>query len=140
MASVTVRGKAVVEGIAGAFDVIVYPLQQTGKMTSNFEEEIVKDVHGFSAAWLARDWHYLNDFAFKLIGDTHAHAVAGGVFLAPFATVTLSGFDLSAFNGTYQNVSGQDIDLSNVKVGDMNVKLRMYADGTQNTLSQTTPS
>jgi len=140
MATITKRGKANVEGIAGTIDVIVYPVAQTGDMEMNFEEEIIKDVRGFDTAWLARNNHYLSNFAFKLLGDTAAHAAAGGVFLAPFATVTLSGFDLAAFNGTYQNISGQKIDLGNTKVSDLNTKFRQYDDSTQNTLSQTTPS
>lgn len=140
MATVTKRGKANVEGIPGSIDLVVYPVAQSGKMTANFEEEVIKDVHGFDAAWLARNLHYLNDHAFKLLGDTQAHAVAGGAFIAPYATVTLSGFDLAAFNGTYQNISGQEIDLGNTKVGDFATKFRRYDDATQNTLSQTTPS
>lgn len=138
--TVTKRGKASVEGIPGSIDLVVYPVAQSGKMTMNFEEEVVKDVHGFDAAWLARNTHYLLDFAFKLLGDTQAHAVSGGVFIAPFATVTLSDFDLAAFNGTYQNISGQEIDLGNTKVGDLNTKFRKYDNSDQNTAATTTPS
>jgi hypothetical protein len=140
MATVTKRGKACVEGIPGTIDLVVYPVKQTGKMVANFEEEVVKDEDGFDVAWVARNLHFLNDFAFKLLGDTQAHAIAGGAFIAPYATVTFSGFDLAAFNGTYQNISGQDIDLANTKVGDMSIKLRRYDDATQNTLSQTVPA
>jgi hypothetical protein len=139
MATVTKRGKANVDGIVGAIDLIVYPVAQSGKMTMNFHEEIIQDNRGFDAAWLARNTHYLNDFAFKLLADTAAHAVAGGVFIAPLATVVLSGFDLAAFNGSYQNISGQEIDLGNTKVGDMNTKFRRYDDATQATASITTP-
>jgi hypothetical protein len=137
--AITKRGKATVEGIPGSIDLIVYPVKQSGKGTMNFDEEIIKDEHGLSVAWLARDTHYLMDFAFKLLGDTQTHALSGGVFLQPYATVTLSGFDLPAFNGTYQNISGQEIDLGNTKVGDLNTKFRRYDDPTQNTLSQTVP-
>lgn len=140
MATVVKRGKATVDGIVGSIDVVVYPLQQSGKLTQNFEEEVGKDVKGFDAWWLARNEHYLADFGFKIVGDTLANAKAGGVFLAPFATVTLSGFDLTTFNGAYQNVSGADIDLSNVKVGELALKLRRYTDAAQNTAATTTPS
>lgn len=140
MASVVKRGKASVEGIPGSIDVIVYPVSQTGKMTQNFEEEIIKDTHGFDAAWLARNEHQTFDLAMKLLGDTQAHAITGGAFLAPYATVTLSGFDLTILNGAYQNLTGSDIDLGNTKVGDISFKLRKYADSTQNTLATTTPS
>lgn len=137
---ITKRGKAVVEGVDGALDVVVYPVQQSAKTNQNWEEEIVKDEGGFDYAWLSRNLHYLNDHAFKLVGDTAAHAATGGAFLAPYATVTLSGFDLAQINGTYQNISGAEIDLGNTKVGDLMLKLRKYGDSTQNTLSQTTPT
>jgi hypothetical protein len=140
MASVTKRGKANVDGIAGSIDLVVYPVAQSGKIQQQWDEEIVRDTNGFAAAWLARDEHRLNDFAFKLLGDTAAHAKTGGAFIAALATVTLTGFDLAEFNGTYQNVSGGEIDLGNTKVGDFSTKFRRYADATQNTLSQTTPS
>ncbi len=140
MASVTVRGKAVVEGFDITFDVVLYPVQQTGKMTQNFEEEIIKDPHGFDVSWLARNEHEMFDIGLKLLGDTHAHALAGAAFLAPLAVVTVSGAAVSLLNTTYQVVSGGDIDLGNTKVGDFNLKLRKYADSTQNTLAATTPS
>lgn len=142
MAAPTVvkRGKASVEGIPGSIDVVVYPVQQSGKMTQNYEEEKVMDVHGFAAAWLARDEHFLLDFGFKLLGDTQAHAIAGGAFLGPLAVVILTGFDLAAFNGSYQNISGDEIDLSNVGVGTLAKKLRRYSNVDQAAASIATPS
>lgn len=139
MATVTKRGEAQIQGIPGTIDLVVYPLKQSAKMTANFDEESVRDEHGFEQAWNAKNLHYLNDFAFKLVGPTQAQAIAGGVFLAPLAVVTLSGFDLAAFNGAYQNMSGQEIDLGNTKVGDMSLKLRKYDDATQNSAANTTP-
>lgn len=140
MAAVVKRGKASVEGIPGALDVVVYPVKQTGKATQNYEEEIIKDEHGFDAAWLLRNENITFDIGMKLLGDTAAHAISGGAFLAPQATVVLSGFDLSVLNATFHMVSGSDIDLGNTKVGDLNIKLRKYADATQNTAAVTTPS
>lgn len=136
---ITKRGQATVSGIPGSFDVVVYPVLQTGKLSQNFEEDVVKDFLGFDTAWNARNEHYLGDFAFKLLGDTQAHAIAGGVFLAPYATVTLSNFDLATFNGVYQNISGGDIDLANIKVGDLALKLRRYADAGQNNSANQVP-
>ena len=126
-------------GIAGTFDVVVYPVAQSGTFTQNFEEEIVKDVQGFDAAWVERNLHYLADFKFKMLGDTAAHA-GGVVMLAPYATVTLSGFTLSDLNAAYQNVSGAAFDLNNTSVADFAIKLRKYGDSTQATASVTTPS
>lgn len=139
MATVVKRGKASVEGIVGTIDVITYAVKQSGSASHNFDLEEVKDESGFDAAWLARNTHILADFKFKLLGDTAAHAKSQ-TFIAPLATVTLSGFDLSDINGTYQNLSGQQFDLNNTSVSDFATKFRKYTDGTQNTLSQTTPT
>ena len=68
------NGKAVIEGVAGSFDAILYALQQTGKANQNFELEEIKDVHGYDAAWIARNEHLMCDWSLKLVGDTAAHA------------------------------------------------------------------
>lgn len=141
------RGKAIVAGIAGSFDSILYALQQTAKGTQNYEEEIVKDVHGYDCTWVARNEHLLTDFSLKLVADTQAHADApvaavtgtnttvsdlGQPFLSPLSCVSLGGFKPATLNGIYQIVSGNDVDIANTKVGDLNFKLRRYANSTQN--------
>lgn len=159
--TVIVRGKAVIEGVAGSFDAILYALQQTGKANQSFELEEIKDVHGYDAVWIARNEHLTCDWALKLVGDTAAHAATpantvaysagsagagvsslGQPFLAPLATVnfTASGSTPAAFTGVYQVVSGGDVDLANTKVGDLNLKLRRYANTDQNTAMATTPT
>jgi hypothetical protein len=138
--AVTKRGKASVEGIPGAFDVIVYPVKQTGKLTHQWEEEKIGDEHAADVAILARNEHMLADFGMKILGDTQAHAVAGAALLSPLATVTLSGFDLAAYNGKFQYVGGAELDLNSSQVGSFNIKLRRWADGTQNDLLTSTPS
>ena len=140
MASVVKRGKASIEGVVGTFDVILYPVAQSIKLTQNFNEEIVQDIHGFDAAWLARNEHNTYDLGMKILGDTAAHAATGGAFLAPYATVTITASDLTVLNGAYQLVNGSEIDLGNTKVGDISFKLRKYADSTQNTSATSTPS
>jgi len=139
MATEIKRGKASVTGIVGTFTVILYPVAQSGTLAQTYEEEIVKDEKGFDAAWVARNLHYLADFKFKMLGDTVAHAT-GVTMIAPFATVTLSAFTLSDFNGSYQNISGQQIDLNNTSVADYATKFRKYDDSTQNTAALATPS
>lgn len=134
------RGKAAVSGIAGTLTVYIYPVAQSANLNYNFDEEIVKDVNGSDVSWLARNSHKLADFKFKALGDTAAHAATGLAFVAPFATITLSGFDSAEFNTTWQNISGSSIDLNNTSVADFSAKFRAYTDGTQNTLSQTTPA
>lgn len=143
------RGKAAIHGVAGTFDVIVYPIQQKVKMTQTFDEEIVKDVDGGDVAWIARNERGEFNVGVKFLADTAAHAATpvsttisslGQPFLAPYATVTLSTFVLSALNGAYQNISGTEYDAENVKIADGDYKLRRYADPTQNTLATTAPS
>jgi len=160
MANVTFRGKAAVEGVAGAYDAILYAINQTVKVTQQFDVEEIKDEHGFDLAWLFRNEHAMFDASLKLLGDTAAHAkipataVAGsspatsaavsslgaGPFLSPGSTVTLSGFDIVAINGKYQVLPGSDVDLGNTKAGDLTLKLRKYADSTQNALTSTIPT
>lgn len=149
-----------VEGIAGSFDAILYSLPQTGKITQNFDEEIIKDQHGYDLAWLFRNEHVTGDFGLKVIGDTHAHALvpatavsptggttagavissAGQPFITPGSQITFTGFDLTVFNGVFQVLSGGDIDIANTKVADLAVKVRKYADSGQQTLAATIPT
>jgi hypothetical protein len=159
--AVIVRGLAVLEGVAGSFDAILYALQQTGKANQNFEEEIIKDVHGYDAAWIARNEHLLCDWALKLVGDTAAHAAVpatvvaysagtagaavsalGQPFLAPLSCVnfTAAGTTNPCFTGKYQVISGGDVDLGNTKVADLALKLRRYANTDQATASATVPA
>lgn len=136
----TKRGLASVSGLAGTYDVILYPVAQTMKATQNFELEIAKDVQGDDAAWKANNEMFDGDWAMKLLGDTAAHAKAGGAFLAPLAVVTISGCDLTFLNTTWIVVNGSDIDLGNTKMGDIVFKMRRYANTTQNTSFATTPA
>lgn len=140
MATVIQRGKASVNGVSGSIDLIIYPVAQSANVNHNFEEEVIKDVTGFDCAWVARNVHKLADFKFKALGDTAAHAATGLTFIAPFTTVTLSGFTTAELNTTWQNISGASIDLNNTSVADFSTKFRCYVDSTQNTLSQTTPA
>jgi hypothetical protein len=140
MATLTVRGKASMSGNTATFDVILYPVQQSMKVSQQWEEEIVKDAVGQDAAWLARNEKYDGDLMMKLIGDTAAHAQAGAAFLGPLAIVTITACLVTLWNSTWQVVPGSDIALSNDKVGDISFKLRRYTDSTQNTLAAATPS
>ena len=156
-----VRGKAVIEGVAGSFDAILYALQQTGKADQAFSEEVIQDVHGYDAAWIARNEHMKCNWALKLVGDTVAHAAIpattvgytagtagaavsglGQPFLAPYSAVnfTASGSTPAAFTGTYQVIEGANVDLANTKVGDLNLVLRRYANPDQNTAANTVPA
>lgn len=139
----TFRGRAQVEGVTNAIDVILKKTMQGMKLTQTFDEEINKDEHGNDCAWKANNEKYEGDLTMKLMAtdtSTRAQVAAAAAFLSPYAVVTISTCEVTAWNTTYQVISGNEIDLGNTKVGDMTFKLRRYADSTQNTLAATTPS
>ena len=159
--AVIVRGKAVIEGVAGSFDAILYALQQTGKANQNFETEIIKDVHGYDVSWLARNEHLIADWALKLVGDTAAHAAIpattvayaagtagaavsglGQPFLAPLSTInfTAAGTTPASYAGIFQYIDGAAVDLSNVAVGGLDIKIRKYANADQQAGTATVPA
>lgn len=148
MDNIQFKGQASVEGIPGSFDAIVW-LPQTGKWADNFEEETIKDQHGFDVAWLARNQHLMADISMKVVGMNGAAkaALTAQPFpLLPLTTVTLTlfayGTDPSAgggLNGQYQYMSGADLSLTFDKVNEATFKLRKYVDQIQNALANTLP-
>ena|SRR5664279_4120000 len=140
MATLTLRGKAAVSGLAGAFDVIVYPEPQTGDATLNFDSEVVKDRLGNDCAERGRNPHIITSFKMKLLGDSLASAKTGAAFMAPLAIVTLSAFDLADWNGAYSVQSGEKNSLVNTAIGDKDITLKRYTDPTQNALMTSIPS
>lgn len=152
--TVVFRGLAAVEGVAGTFDAILFAVTQTLKGTQNFEEEVIKDVHGYDAAWLFRNENASLDAMLKLMGDSAADAkipatavsttaiisALGQPFLSPGTVITLSGFTLSALNGVWQLISGGDFDLANTKVGEITLKARKYANSNQEAAIANIPS
>lgn len=140
MATLIKRGKASVTGCPFTFDVVLYPVPQSAKVTHNFELEKVKDVQGQDVAWISRNELLDADIMLKLLGDTAAHAAAGAAFLAPMAVITISGADATLWNTTWILSPGSSLDLKNDSVGELGLKLYKYVDSTQNTLAATTPS
>lgn len=136
---------AQVSGCPATFDVILYPVQQSMKMTHEFEEEIVKDALGQDASWRAQNEKLAGDIEMKLVditapsGSTEAHAATGAAFLAPLAIVTISGATVTTWNTTWQIMPNSSIDLKNDATGGISFRLRRYVDSTQNTLAGTTP-
>ncbi len=140
MATQLKRGLAQVTGCPATFDVIIYPVPQTMKQNHKFDLAAVQDANGQDAAWWSRNEMIDGDIAFKLVGDTNAHAQAAAAFLAPLAVINISNSPVPAWNTSWVLVDGSDIDLANTKVGDMTFKLRRYVDPTQNALFSTAPS
>lgn len=137
---VTKRGKASVSGVAGSFDVILYPVPQSMKLSHKFDMVVTKDAQGDDAAWKANNELVDGDWMMKLLGATSANAKAGGAFLAPLAVITVTSSDLTINNTTWCVVPDSSIDLKNDDVGDIAFKVRRYVDSTQNTLFQTIPT
>lgn len=151
-APITQRGLANINGVAGSIDIVVYPLSQKIKTTQQWERELIKDVKGGDCASIDRNEHVSLSIGVKFMGDTAAHAAApmstgagvlsaiGQPFLAPSAILTFSGFALAALNGTWIHDPGSELDMENVKVADGDLKMRRYADSTQQTLMTSSPS
>jgi hypothetical protein len=163
MANPTVvqRGNAQVEGVAGSLVAVGiatwYPLQQSVDGTNEWDEEVVKDVHGFSNAWALRDQRLLVDVEMVFIDYSGLNSLGnaalgtGVIYLAPQTQVTLSGFTsitaggtgvtgtVMSLNGIYHTLSGQKIKMVNDKMAAGTLKLRQFANVTQNALAYTTP-
>jgi hypothetical protein len=152
MATIVQRGKGVVAGVTGTVNVFVWPIQQKLDFTQEWDEELLKDVNGFTMAAIGRDEKIVGDIGLKFVADSNADAAVpmstgagvlsnfGQPMLSPYQNIILSGFKMAALNGTWQNISGTKLDQENTKVADGTYKLRAWADSTQNTLMTTTPS
>ena len=136
--SLTYKGKALVETAVGALDAYAGVTNESLKAAHAWEEEIVKDDSGKDMSWVPRNEHVILDVTVKLTGASISAAKSAAVFLAPYAAVVLSGFDLSWMNATWQYIGGSSIDLADVKHGGATVKLRKYADAAQQTAATTT--
>lgn len=142
--AVVFRGRAAIEGVAGTFDCIIYPVSQSLDLTQDWDMEEVKDVHGYDIAWLFRNERAELECNMKMIADTNAHAAApvtagnagsgvstlGQPFLAPGSYLVLTGFALPALNHAYMVLSGTKVTQRNTQVADIVFKGRAYADST----------
>jgi hypothetical protein len=138
--SLACKGKAIVETSVGALSAYAGVTNESVKATHAWDEELVKDDTGKTMTWVPRDEHVILDVQVKLTGASFSAANSAAIFLAPYAKCTLSGMDLSWMNADWQYIGGASIDLSDTKHGAATIKLRKYADGTQNTASTTAAS
>ncbi len=136
--AITYKGKATVESAVGDLDAYAGVTNEALKAAQNWDEEVVKDEEGKDQTWVPRNEHIMLDVTIKLTGSSIAAAKAASVFLAPYAAVVLSGFDLAWLNATWQYVGGSAIDLTDAKYGGATIKLRKYADAAQQTAATTT--
>jgi hypothetical protein len=139
----TFVGKAQVAGSKFLADVILYPIANSLKLTHKWEEDKVKDEQGDDYSKRGHNEMYDGDIGMILVDKSStslaANAKSGGVFLAPYATVTISTCDLAIWNGAWTYEPDASIDQENTATGKMSYKLTRYANSTQNTLMTTTP-
>jgi hypothetical protein len=142
-------GEASFNSTAGAVSAYAGIAIQSVKGDHAWDDEVIKDFGGFDYSWLARNTHITITIAAKLTAASKALAIANAVFLLPFTSVTLSGFDAPWLNvtgvaglytGSWQYYKGGTIDMTNDKVGGIDLPLKKYSDPTQNTLATTAAS
>ena len=136
--AITYKGKAAVESAVGALDAYAGVTNEALKAAQAWEEETIKDAEGKDCTWVPRNEHITLDITLKLTGASITAAKSAAVFLAPYAAVVLSGFDLAWMNATWQYIGGAAIDLTDSKHGGATIKLRKYADNAQQTAATTT--
>lgn len=143
------RGVAKIQTTAGALDAFVGIAIQTVKAKQTWDAQNVKDFAGFEFGWDARNTHIIITISFKLTAASQAVAVTNGAFLAEYAQVALSGFDLpwlnttgvgGVYTGNWCYHEGGSIDLSNEQPGGMEISLRKFKDPTQNSAQFTVPA
>ncbi len=146
MAAEIQTGTAVIYGVSNTGSAITVTgyatfLWDTIRGTHQFKIEDLQDYQGADVTAIATNEHFEVDIDFKPSGATRAAAAAVAVFLTPLSKVTLANFKVSAFNGDHQYRGDTVIELSNVNPAKLSgMKLRRYADSTQNTALTTTVS
>lgn len=101
------------------------------KLGAKWKVDSLEDEQGFDNALIFTNGMYEADVTFMLTGASRSAAAATAVFLEPGQSVTMANFQVSLLNGDWINMGDQSIDLSH-KQGKMSLKLRKYADATQN--------
>jgi hypothetical protein len=142
MANETQNGKAILYGITNSGNPITITgyasfILESAKAGHKFDMEHIKDENGFDAALIATNGRIELDLTWCPAGATRAAAIATAAMPAPLSKVTLSNFDVAAFNGDYVYVGDAMIDLTQ-KQAKMSLKIRKYDDATQNASLVTT--
>jgi len=144
MATTIARGLAIINAIVGGVPTNISAWAsisvQTTSVTQNFEMEEVKDSGGFTASRQARNAKLEKKISFKPTSTTLALAKTATVLLAPLATLTFSGSDASDFDGSWQLLSGSEIQIKNDATAEYSVNCDAFQDSTQRALILSTPS
>ena len=141
--ALTFRGRAQVEGVTNAIDVILNHTMRTMGMTQSFDEVINQDEHGEDCAWKASNEKYEGDLDMWLMAtstSTRAQVASSAAFSDPLTFITISTCEITHWNGGWQIVNGGAINLENAATGKQSYRLRRYAGTTQRTLASTIPS
>jgi hypothetical protein len=136
MASEVQNGKGILFGVTNSGSPITMTgyatfILDTAKGAHKFKLTSIEDENEFDAALIATNTHIEMDITWTPSGATRTAAAATAVFLDPLSKVTLANFAVDAFNGDYVYVGDQSIDVSH-GAAKMSLKVRKYADGTQN--------
>lgn len=134
MATPIQKGTAVIDSVSGTISGYASTaLNQNAKATQNFQMGEIKDASGFDANLSSVNEFLEMDFEFIPAGASRSAAVAIAVFLAPLTKVTLASFQATVLNGDWILMSGTMLDVKNGPGASQTLKLRKYADSTQNT-------
>lgn len=138
------KGKALVWGISpvGGVTISCFAtfIPQSAKIRHEFNLVDEQDANGFDTSAIATNGRLMGTVNLKPSGATRAAAALVCVSLTPLLTVTLSGFTVTAFNGGWQYIGNEEIDLANNAAATISLPVRKYDDDTQNTLMLTTVS
>lgn len=140
-------GKAQVSGSVATLTVAsvgLFPWQESMKLASEFEMDVIQDPSGGDGAWRTRNEKYVGDLGMIFVDQsstsTLAHAEAGAAILAPLTQVVITGCQVAAWNATWCIISGNTIDLINTGTGKGVFRLQRYTDSAQQTLFTTNVS
>lgn len=111
----------------------------SAKSSHKFDLDAVKDENNFDRALIATNEHQELTITWTPAGLTKSDAADTAVYLQPLAKVELAHFRVDTLNGDWVYIGDGSIDLTH-KDAKMSLKIRKYADATQNASLTTTAS
>ena len=145
--AIVFKGKAQISGVNGTVNVDGVGwalLKESMRISRVHDEDIIKDENGQDAAWSARNQKDEGDIGFRLVDtgspttEANIEQFCSALMDNPYAVITLSNCTPEIFEGDYQAISGQELNLSNTTAGGGSLKLRKYVDEDQRNLSVAT--
>lgn len=127
------NGKAVLWGISGSINIEGYAsfILQDGKLDHKFKLTPIEDETDHDATLIATNEHFETTITWIPAGSTRAAALATVTVPDPLQSITMSGFDVDLLNGTWIYIGDATVNVNHA-AGKMSLKVRKYADETQN--------